>query len=163
MAKNIKILGLDPGLADTGFGLITKNDQQLKLIIAGSIRTLPKLSFAQRLVEIYQEVKALLEQYQPDLVAIEKLYFAKNTKTALAVGQARGVILLALAQAKLPVVEFTPLEIKQAITSSGGASKRQVGLMVKSILGLNAVPKPDDAADAVAAALTALNFIKRIR
>lgn len=160
MVKNIKILGIDPGFADTGFGLITKTGRELKLVATGTIRTSTKLSFSKRLQEIYQEVNSLLKQYQPNLVAIEKLYFASNTKTALDVGQARGVILLAVEQAGVAMIEFTPLQIKQAITASGNASKRQVGLMVKSLLNLSAVPKPDDAADALACALTALNFTK---
>lgn len=161
MASNIKILGLDPGFADTGFGLIAKADREISLIAVGTIRTAPKLSFSKRLAEIYQEIVTLLEQYQPDLVAIEKLYFASNTKTALDVAQARGIILLAVEQAGINIVEFTPLQIKQALTSSGNASKKQVGLMVKSLLKLSAVPRPDDAADALACAITALNFTKR--
>ncbi len=161
MANNIKILGLDPGFADTGFGLITKTDREIKLVAVGTIRTAAKLSFSKRLAEIYQEVTALLVQYQPDLVAIEKLYFATNTKTALDVGHARGVILLAVEQTGVDIVEFTPLQIKQALTSSGNASKKQVGLMVKSLLKLSAVPRPDDAADALACAITAINFTKR--
>ena len=158
MVKSIKILGLDPGLADTGFGLIRKDGHKVQIIVAGSIKTSAKLKFGERLEEIHQEVINLLEQYQPDLVAVEKLFFARNTKTALAVGQARGVILLAIQNKGLPAIEFTPLQIKQAITSSGAATKRQVGLMVKGLLGLSSVPKPDDAADALACALTAAAF-----
>lgn len=162
MTKPIKILGLDPGLADTGFGLIKKEGNKIQLIVAGSIKTSAKLKFGQRLQEIHQEVTGLLDQYQPDLVAVEKLFFARNVKTALAVGQARGVILLAIQAKDLPAMEFTPLQIKQAITSSGAATKRQVGLMVKGLLGLKTVPKPDDAADALACALTAAAFNKKL-
>lgn len=162
MVKTIKILGLDPGFADTGFGLIERVGSSVKLLAVGTIRTSPKIIFSRRLLEIYQEISSLLEQYQPDLVSVEKLYFAKNTKTALDVGQARGVMILAIEQFGAPIVEFTPLQIKQAITSSGSASKRQVGLMVKSLLGLDSVPQPDDAADALATALAALNFTKQI-
>ena len=162
MPKIITILGLDPGLADTGFGVITKQGYSLKFIVAGSIQTSPILNFSQRVQEIYKEVSSLIKQYQPDIVSVEKLFFAKNVKTALAVGQARGVILLAIGQADRQLLEFTPLQIKQAISASGAASKRQVGLMVKSILCLSSVPQPDDAADALAVAITAAYFNKNL-
>lgn len=158
MLKKQIILGLDPGLADTGFGVIERQGQCLSYMLCGSIKTQAKINFSKRLLEIYQEVSNLLGEYQPDLVAVEKLFFAKNTKTAIDVGQARGVILLAVAEHKVDLVELTPLQVKQAIASSGQASKRQVGLMVKNFLHLSAVPKPDDAADALAIAIAGSFF-----
>lgn len=152
---NIIILGIDPGFADTGYGLIKKNGNHLSFISAGSIKTPSRQNFADRLNTIYKNINKLIEEYQPDLVGVEKLYFAKNVKTALDVGQARGVIMLALAQNKVPFLELTPLQVKQSISASGAASKRQVGLMVKTILCLKSVPEPDDAADALAVAIGA--------
>lgn len=154
-AKKIIILGLDPGLADTGYGVICQEAHQLSFITAGSIRTKANQDFSARLADIYQEIDDLLREYKPDLVAIERLYFAKNVKTALDVGQARGLALLCVYQHGKKVVEFTPLQIKQGIAASGSASKRQVALMVKTILHLRSIPQPDDAADALAVAITA--------
>ena len=147
------ILGLDPAFADTGFGVISKENNNLKFLLAGSIQTDKKLDFVQRLEIIYEEIKKLSKLWQPDVVAIEKLYFARNVTTALDVGQARGVALLALAQDKRQILEFTPLQVKQTLTGSGKADKRQVGMMVKAVLKIAAVPKPDDAADALALAI----------
>ncbi len=158
MSKKQTILGLDPGLADTGFGVVGREGSLVDYRVCGSIKTKAKTNFSKRLLEIYREVSNLLEEYQPDLVVIEKLFFAKNTKTAIDVGQARGVILLAVAEHKIDLVELTPLQVKQAIASSGQASKRQVGLMVKNFLHLSAVPKPDDAADALAIAIAGSFF-----
>lgn len=162
--SNIKktILGLDPGFADTGFGVVTKENHNLQFVAAGSIKTDKHIDFSQRLELIYKEVNLLIKQYQPDIVAIEKLYFARNVTTALDVGQARGVVLLALAQHKKQVIEFTPLQVKQTLTGSGAADKRQVGLMVKTVLKLSAVPKPDDAADAVALAICGAWFNQKL-
>lgn len=154
-SQNIIILGLDPGFADTGYGLISKTGNRLVFIDAGSIKTDAHHDFAARLEEIHFNIDKLIKKHNPDLVAIEKLYFSKNVKTALDVGQARGVIMLAAKQNKKIIMEFTPLQIKQSVAASGAAAKRQVGLMVKTILGLKVVPKPDDAADALAAAITA--------
>ncbi|MCB9803105.1 crossover junction endodeoxyribonuclease RuvC [Candidatus Nomurabacteria bacterium] len=165
MSKQIKkqiILGLDPGFADTGFGVLEKNGNQLTFLEAGSIKTKAKTDFSERLEIIYQEINKLVLKWQPDLVAIEKLYFARNVTNALDVGQARGVVLLALIQNHCQILEFTPLQIKQALTGSGAASKRQVGLMVKSLLKIKEVPKPDDAADAVATAICGAFFNKRL-
>lgn len=158
MVKNIIILGFDPGLADTGFGVIEKSGNQLKFRDAGSIQTPKNTDFGARLEAIYKAACKLIQKYQPDLVAVEKLFFAKNVSTALNVGEARGMILLAAHQNKKSILEFTPLQVKQAVTSSGAASKRQVGLMVKAILKLKSVPKPDDASDALAIAICASFF-----
>lgn len=148
------ILGLDPGVADTGFGLVSKNGS-VKFILAGSIKTAKGLPLPVRLNQIYKQVQQLIKQYQPEIIGIEKLYFARNVTTALEVGQARGVVMLAAQQATKTILEFTPLQIKQAVTGSGKADKKQVGLMVKTLLKLDSVPKPDDAADALAIAICA--------
>lgn len=156
------ILGFDPGFADTGWGVVIKNNNSIKYLAAGSIQTASKEEFSKRLQTIYKEVNKLIKKYKPDLVAVEKLYFAKNTKTALDVGQARGVLLLAISENKKEIIEFTPLQVKQAVCGNGQAAKKQVGLMVKTILALSNVPKPDDAADALAVAITASFFNKHI-
>ncbi len=153
--KKTIILGLDPGLADTGYGLISKSGSRLGFLAAGSLRTSPRQNFPLRLEEIYQGVESLLKRYNPDVVAVEKLYFAKNIKTALDVGQARGVVMLALCRQHRPLIELTPLQVKQGVTASGTATKRQVALMVKSILALKEAPQSDDACDALAVAITA--------
>lgn len=161
-AKDKIILGLDPGFADTGFGFISKQGNNLKFITTGSIKTSKDKVFSERLQIIYKEVNKLIIKYKPDLVAVERLYFAKNVTTALDVGQARGVVLLAIQQNKIELLEFTPLQVKQAVCGNGQAAKRQVGLMVKTILGLSAVPKSDDAADALAIAIAASFFNKKL-
>jgi crossover junction endodeoxyribonuclease RuvC len=158
VAKPKIILGLDPGLADTGFGVISKEAYVCRCVEAGTIRTSKTLALPQRLRKIYTNVEELILKYQPELVAVEKLYFARNVKTALDVAQARGVILLALGKHHQKLIEFTPLQIKQAIASNGQASKQQVGLMVKTLLHLKTIPRPDDAADALAIAMTAASF-----
>lgn len=163
MPKNFTILGFDPGLADTGFGVIAKENNKFQYLTCGSIKTKAGQNFSSRLLEIYDEASQLLLEYQPDLVVVEKLFFAKNTKTAIDVSQARGVLLLAIVAKKINLLELTPLQIKQAIASTGQASKRQVGLMVKNLLQLSAVPKPDDAADALAIAIAGASFNTLLR
>lgn len=150
----MRILGIDPGTATTGFGVIEVDGGKLKFIDAGVIITKPDIPMQDRLVTIYNELKELLHEFKPDAVAIELLYFATNVTTAMTVGQARGVALLAAAQARLPVGEYTPLQVKQAVTGYGKAQKRQIQEMVKTLLHLSAIPKPDDAADALAIAIT---------
>jgi crossover junction endodeoxyribonuclease RuvC len=163
MSKTNKIiLGFDPGFADTGWGVISKNNNNIEFIATGSIQTSKKLDFSERLQIIYHEANKIIKKYKPDIVGVEKLFFAKNVKTALDVGQARGVLLLAITENEKEILEFTPLQIKQAVCGNGQAAKRQVGLMVKTILGLEAVPKPDDAADALAVAITASFFNKKL-
>lgn len=151
------ILGLDPGTATTGYGLIEKTKAGLKMLQYGVIRTPARDSLPQRLSLIYQEVTSLIQKYQPALVVCEQVFFFKNAKTAIAVGHARGVILLACAQQKKELLEITPLQAKQAVACYGRASKAQVQKMVKTLLGLSQVPKPDDAADALAGAICAAN------
>ena len=157
-----KILGFDPGLADTGYGFLIKEGSQLEFVSAGLIKTAKNKDFSLRLKEIHQQALLLLEKYQPDLVAVEKLYFAKNVKTALDVSQARGALLVALRQKNIKILEFTPLQVKQAVCSNGRASKDQVGLMVKTLLKLKQVPKSDDVADALAVALCASFFNEKL-
>ncbi|MFA5076001.1 MAG: crossover junction endodeoxyribonuclease RuvC [Patescibacteria group bacterium] len=153
------ILGIDPGVASTGYGLISKQGNQLSLITFGVIKTPAKTNFADRLNIIHRELKALIKKYQPNKIAIEELFFCKNVKTALMVGQARGVILLTSIQANIPIVEYTPLQIKQAVTSYGRAEKSQIQKMVKILLNLKNIPSPDDAADALATAICATQDI----
>ena len=154
MAKDNKIiLGLDPGIADVGFGIIEKNKKGIRFIKTGSIKTVNLKSFPERLEIIYKKINKLIIKYKPDIIGVEKLYFARNIKTALDVSEARGVIILACQSNSIEIEEFTPTQVKQAVTGSGIANKRQVGLMVKTILKLNKVPKPDDASDALAVAI----------
>ncbi|PKL72429.1 crossover junction endodeoxyribonuclease RuvC [Candidatus Kuenenbacteria bacterium HGW-Kuenenbacteria-1] len=149
------ILGIDPGLAITGYGIINEDKKlEIKLITYGCINTNSKLSTIERLEKIHLELKKIVKKYKPDKIAVEELFFAKNVKTALKVGEARGVILLTIRQKKVPFFEFTPLQVKQAVASYGRASKQQVQKMVKAILNLEKVPKSDDAADALAIAIT---------
>jgi crossover junction endodeoxyribonuclease RuvC len=147
------VLGIDPGTATTGFGLIIENRNGLELIDYGIISTPPDLAMEKRLQIIYNEMLALIDLHQPDSCAVEKLFFQRNVTTAISVGQARGVVLLALAERNIQFAEYTPLEVKQAVTGYGVANKKQVQIMVQSILNLSKIPKPDDASDALAIAI----------
>ena len=149
----MKILGIDPGSGIIGFGLIEKKSSP-KLVDAGVIRTTIGDEDASRLVELYESMKELVEELKPDVASVEKLFFAQNVTTAMKVSQARGVILLALAESKIPIYEYTPLQIKMAMTGYGRATKAQIQEMVRVQLGLKNKPKPDDCADALACALT---------
>ena len=148
-----RVLGLDPGTATTGFGLVEESDNSLKAVEYGVILTPANLPMPQRLRLIFLRVSELLERFRPQAISVEKLFFNRNVTTALSVGQARGVALLAAANTDLPVFEYTPLEVKQAISGFGRASKDQVQQMVRLILQLEQIPKPDDAADALAIAI----------
>jgi len=147
------ILGIDPGLADTGFGVIEETAGKLSCLGYGSIKTKKEFSLSARILELEKELKKIIKKYQPDLACVEQLFFCNNAKTALLVGQARGVVLLTLSKNKLPLLEFTPLQVKQAVTGYGSADKKQIQQMVKIILALREIPRPDDAADALAIAL----------
>ncbi|MFZ5912053.1 MAG: crossover junction endodeoxyribonuclease RuvC, partial [Chloroflexota bacterium] len=148
-------LGIDPGTAATGYGLVRLEPDGGLLAVSYGVITTPKDSPAPaRLVTFYDELRGLLREFHPDTAAVEKLFFQRNISTAIAVGQARGVALLALAQAGLEVFEYTPNEIKQAVAGYGSADKRQVQDMVRVLLALDAIPRPDDAADALAVAIT---------
>ena len=151
------ILGIDPGIADTGYGLIAEERGKLTCLAYGSIKTSAQLDLVCRLEILYVELNKIIRRYKPQLAAIEQLFFNKNVRTALVVGQARGVALLALQQNGLPIIEFTPSQVKQAISSYGQASKMQVQRMVKLTLNLKELPRPYDAADALAIAICALN------
>ena len=148
------VIGIDPGTAITGYGLVKERDDgSLEVIDFGVIVTPKESPMPRRLLVLYRCLKQLLILHQPQSCAVEKLFFQRNVRTALTVGQARGVVLLALTEADLPIGEYTPLEVKQAIAGYGGADKNQVQQMVKAILNLDSVPQPDDAADALAIAI----------
>jgi crossover junction endodeoxyribonuclease RuvC len=150
----MRILGIDPGTGILGFGVIEAARGKAELVDGGVIRTPAKQEDAIRLQTIFEEISDVIAGSKPRIMAVEKLYFAKNVTTAMSVAQARGVVLLAGQQAGLDIYEYTPLQIKQALTSYGRAEKRQVQEMVRIILGLKETPKPDDCADALAAAIT---------
>jgi len=148
------VLGIDPGLATTGFGIIKEDDQgEISEVDHGVVRTDAGWPIAKRLANLYTEITKLILLHQPHEAAVEKLFFARNVTSGIAVGEARGVLLLALAQNQVPIYEYTPLEVKQAVTGYGNADKRQMQEMVKVHLALTSIPKPDDAADALAVAL----------
>lgn len=151
-------LGLDPGTATTGYGLVRlETDGSLMAVKFGVITTQKNPPASERLLILYDQLQDLLHEHNPETVAVEKLFFQRNVTTALAVGQARGVMLLALAMAGLEVFEYTPNEVKQAVAGYGSAGKRQMQEMVRVLLALNDIPRPDDAADALAVAITHLN------
>ncbi len=147
------ILGLDPGLATTGYGLVEGEHGDIRAITYGVITTPAGTPIGERLAQLHRGVTELLERYQPEAAAVEELFFATNARTAIMVGEGRGVILLALAQAGVSVAEYTPLQIKQAVTGYGLADKVQVQQMVQLLLSLESPPRPDDAADALAVAI----------
>ena len=147
------VLGIDPGTAATGFGVVERVGTRLRAIEFGCLETSLPASDPERLVAIHDGVAHLIERHRPALVAVERIFFSRNVRTAFAVGQARGVVLLAAAQAGLPVFEYTPNEVKMAVTGYGRASKDQVQRMVRTVLGLSALPAPEDAADALAVAI----------
>ncbi|MFH1187921.1 MAG: crossover junction endodeoxyribonuclease RuvC [bacterium] len=179
MPQNKIILGIDPGLATTGYGIIIKEDDNFLVVNYGTIDTAPVSSqslagrrgdvaaptreagggFADRLEKIHNELDKIIKKYKPDVIAVEELFFAKNAKTALLVGQARGVIILTAIQSKAAIHEYTPLQIKQALTGYGRADKNQIQQMVRILLKLKSIPKPDDAADALAVAICCSNSI----
>ncbi|MFD0694084.1 crossover junction endodeoxyribonuclease RuvC [Paenibacillus sp. GCM10027628] len=149
----MRILGIDPGIAIVGFGFIDKIGSKLVPVQYGSIQTEAHTDPALRLKDVYDATTQLIEKYKPDAMAIEKLFFNRNVTTAFTVGQARGVMILAGVQAGLPIAEYTPLQVKQAVVGYGKAEKHQVQEMVKIFLKLAKVPKPDDVADALAVAI----------
>jgi crossover junction endodeoxyribonuclease RuvC len=150
----MKILGIDPGTATVGFGVIETDGHKHSLVDAGVIRTPANQALELRLKTIYESVRELIKLNKPEIMSIEKLFFAKNVTTAISVSHARGVIMLAAALAEVSVVEYTPLQIKQSLTGYGRADKSQIQEMVKVFLKLKECPRQDDCADALAAALT---------
>ena len=164
----MRILGIDPGYAIVGVGVIEYTHGRFQVVGYGAVTTQANTNFTVRLKTIYDEVSLLIAKYQPQAMAIEKLYFNDNQKTAIDVALARGVILLAAANAGVPIYEYTPLQVKQAVVGYGRAEKRQMQEMTRSLLRLKSVPKPDDTADALAIAIchahtsgSILNQIKR--
>src|SRR4051812_44914640 len=158
-----RTLGLDPGYGRLGFGLVEEKGSALRALEYGVVETPAKMPFEERLLTVFKAVEALALKHGPAEAAVETLFFSKNAKTAMAVAEARGVIRVALARLKVPVLEISPVQVKLAVTGSGKADKKQVIRMVTRLLNLPAPPKPDDAADALALALTAIrshNFRK---
>lgn len=147
------ILGIDPGYAIIGYGLVNYDNIHFKPVEFGAVTTKAKTPFTDRLQKIFNGITEIIEKYKPDALSIEKLYFNTNSTTAIDVAQARGVIVLAARLNNIPVYEYTPLQVKQAVTGYGRAEKRQVMEMVRQLLKLNEVPKPDDTADALALAI----------
>lgn len=150
----MKIIGIDPGLERCGFGVLAQNGSQISTVAYGCLYTLKNQETSVRLAELFEQMTALLKKYSPQALAIEDLFFNTNAKTVMMIGQAKGVIMLAAQKAKIPVVSYPPLEIKMALTGYGRADKGQIQQMVKKILHLSSLPKPDDTADALAVALT---------
>lgn len=149
----MRMIGIDPGTAIMGWGVIDEQNNAMALVACGALTTPAGMPQHERLVILYNGLSQLLSEYQPETAAIEELFFGKNVNTAITVGQARGVALLALAQAGLPIYEYKPLAVKQAVAGYGGADKKQIQEMVRMTLRLPAIIKPDDAADAVAIAI----------
>ncbi len=151
-------LGIDPGIATTGYGLVRLlDDGSLEMVTFGVLLTPPDLPVHRRLKMLHGDLQHLLAEHHPDTCAVEKLFFQRNVSTAIAVGEARGIVLLTIAEASLDVAEYTPNEVKQAVAGYGSAQKRQVQEMVRTLLNLPEIPRPDDAADALAIAITHLN------
>ena len=149
----MRILGIDPGVATVGFGVIDSDRAQQKMIQYGAITTAAGLPLATRLVQIAADLEVLIRQFQPDEIAVEELFFSKNITTVIAVAHARGVILYTAERLQIPVYEYTPMQVKQAVTGYGRADKKQVIEMTRIILNLHSAPKPDDTADALAIAI----------
>lgn len=156
----MRIIGIDPGVARTGFGIIDASGSRVQHRTSGCIVTRRGVPHPERLALLAAKTRAVLKRYQPDTAAVERLFFTKNATTAMAVGEARGVVMAVCAEAGIPVVEYTPSAVKGAVAAYGRADKRQVQTMVKLLLKLPTVPKPDDAADALAVALTAAAMVR---
>lgn len=152
-ASILLILGIDPGIAILGFGLVQYIANKFTVIDYGAVTTNAGTPMPERLNLIYDELTGIIERYKPDAIAVEELFFNKNIKTALMVGHARGVAVLAGSKSKVPVYEYTPLQVKQAVVGYGRAEKSQIQQMVKILLNLREIPKPDDVADALAVAI----------
>ncbi len=152
MNKKLRILGIDPGIATIGWGVIESHQKEPELLEFGCIETCKGKAAVERLEEIAVDLKEIIKKFEPDEIAVEELFFFKNAKTVIGVAQARGVLLLTCGQQGVATFEYTPLQIKQALTGYGRADKSQVQWMMKEILGLGTIPRPDDAADALAVA-----------
>lgn len=154
------VVGIDPGVATTGYGVVRDTVNGILLVDYGVVTTPPNLALAQRLLLLHHELEKIIQLHRPESAAVEKLFFQKNVTTAIAVGQARGVALLTLAENQIEVSEYTPLEVKQAVAGYGSADKKQVQYMVKAILNMEVIPTPDDAADALAIAICHLHSVQ---
>jgi crossover junction endodeoxyribonuclease RuvC len=159
----MRAIGIDPGTATTGYGVVEENAGTLALVAYGEINTPAGMPMPERLVALHEELCRLITLHAPETAGVESLFFQKNVRTAISVGQARGVALLALGRAGLKVGEYTPLEVKLAVAGYGGAGKRQVQLMVRTLLRMEELPRPDDAADALAVAICHLNSSQMAR
>lgn len=157
MPRVVIVLGIDPGIANTGFGVVQRRSGRLVALDGGVVETPPDLAPEKRLARIHREIDDLLLRYEPDAVALEELYFGQNVRSAFAVGQARGVVMCAAGQRGIPCHGYTPQLVKSAVCGSGRAPKEQVGRMVQALLGLASVPTPDHAADALAVAICHAN------
>jgi crossover junction endodeoxyribonuclease RuvC len=153
----VVVLGIDPGSAHTGYGVVLSRGRTLAALDGGVIRTVPEAPLERRLVQIHDRVGGLIEEHRPQALAVEQLYFGRNVRTAFAVGQARGVVLLCAGEAGVPCFSYTPQAVKQSVCGSGGAGKQQVQRMVGSLLSLAEPPRPDHAADALAVAICHAN------
>ncbi len=156
----MRVLGIDPGTAITGYAVVEETEGRLSLVAIGVVDTPAKTPLPARLQRIYAGLRAVISEHAPETAAVEELFFSRNTRTAMSVGEACGVVLLALADAGLSIVEYTPMQIKQAVTGYGSADKRQVQEMVRLLLALPDIPRPDDAADAAAVAICCLHRLK---
>lgn len=162
--KNVhRILGIDPGLAFTGFGIVDSVDNRIKLVTYGVIETCSKDSHSNRLTKIYDDLSAIIDKFKPNEAGMETLFFAKNAVSAMGVAEARGVVTLCLAKHGILCGEYTPNQIKQSVTGTAAADKKLVEKCVKILLGLEKEPKPDHASDALAGAITHLNFSSVLR
>ena len=160
MRNKVRILGIDPGLASVGYGILDRENDRESTVDWGCIHTGKDTAFEYRIKEIYDSINALITQYKPDIIAVEEIFFSKNTKTAIQVGHTRGVIILAAVNSGIEVREYTPLQVKQCVVGYGQADKRQVQEMMKRLLNLAEIPKPDDAADALAIAFCQAKSMK---
>lgn len=156
------VMGIDPGLALMGYGVVESDGYRFKTLDYGVVETEAHTEEPERLLRLWHGLNELLNKYKPNAVSVEELFFNKNVKTAISIGQARGVILLAVKNCGIPLFEYTPLQAKQAVAGYGHADKKQIQFMVKTILGLAEIPKPDDAADALAIAITHINNVGMI-
>lgn len=147
------VMGIDPGFAITGYGVVRYSENRFQSLEYGAVKTSPKEEFSGRLLLVYEELNRLICSYRPDFVAVEELFFNTNARSALKVGQGRGVAVLCAALQRIPVFEYTPLQVKQAVSGYGRADKQQVQQMIKVLLGLKEIPRPDDAADALGVAI----------
>lgn len=154
------VVGIDPGVATTGYGVVRDTGNGILLVDYGVVITPPNLTLAQRLLLLHHELEKIIQLHRPESAAVEKLFFQKNVTTAMAVGQARGVALLTMAENQIEVSEYTPMEVKQAVAGYGSADKKQVQYMVKAILNMEVIPTPDDAADALAIAICHLHSVQ---